>query len=77
MIHIVLLGRMAASFAAELSRRLRPAHTLTAIPDLSRFESFAAEMVRAQVLIGWPLTDALMAMLPISNWRRRPARSRN
>ena len=64
MIHIVLLGRMASGFAPDLAPLLRHPHTLTAIPDVSRIDEFLAEMAVAHVLVGWPLTDALIARAP-------------
>jgi len=64
MIHVVLVGRMASGFARDLTRRIRHAHTLTQVPDAARIEEFTAEMAAAEVLVGWPLTDALIARAP-------------
>ena len=64
MINIVLLGRMASGFAPNLAPLLRHPHTLTAIPDVSRLDEFTTAMSSAHVLVGWPLTDALIARAP-------------
>ncbi len=64
MIHIVLLGRMASGIAPELACRIRHPHTLTAVPDVAKVDEFSAQMAGAHVLIGWPLTDALIARAP-------------
>lgn len=64
MLHIVLLGRLASWCQPELARRLRTPHSLTAIPDLALLDNFTAEFARAHVLVGWPLTDALVARAP-------------
>jgi len=64
MLHIVLLGRLASWCQPALARRLRTPHSLTSIPDLARLEDFTAELARAHVLVGWPLTDALVARAP-------------
>ena len=64
MIHVVLLGRMASGIAPELAKRIRHEHTLTAVPDVAMIDEFADAMSAAQVLVGWPLTDALIARAP-------------
>lgn len=64
MIHIVLLGRLAAGLAPDLSRRIKHPHTMTAVPDVSKIDEFAEALAEAHVLVGWPLTDALVARAP-------------
>lgn len=64
MINVVLLGRMASGIAPELARRIRQPHTLTAVPDVGKIDDFAAQMADADVLVGWPLTGALIARAP-------------
>ncbi len=64
MIHVVLLGRMAAGIALDLARRLLHPHSLTAVPDVARIDEFSAPMLAAHVLVGWPLTGALIARAP-------------
>ena len=64
MTNVVLLGRMAAGFAPRLAQRIRHPHSLTPIADVSRIDEFAPQMSAAHVLVGWPLTDALIARAP-------------
>ncbi len=64
MINVVLLGRMAAGFAPRLAQRIRHPHSLTPIADVGAIDEFAAQMTAAHVLVGWPLTDALIARAP-------------
>jgi phosphoglycerate dehydrogenase-like enzyme len=64
MIQVVLLGRMASGIAPELARRIRHPHLLTAVPDVSKIDEFRAALAEAEVLVGWPLTDALIAGAP-------------
>ena len=64
MTNVVLLGRMAAGFAPRLAQRIRHPHSLTPIADVSRIDEFAAQMSAAHVLVGWPLTAALIARAP-------------
>lgn len=65
MINVVLLGRMASWCEPELARRLRSVpHTLTAIPDVRHIEQHSAALSAAHVLVGWPLTDAIISRAP-------------
>lgn len=64
MINVVLLGRMASWCQPELARRLHVPHTLTAIPDVRSIGDFAAPLAAAHVLVGWPLTDSIIARAP-------------
>ncbi len=57
---IVLMGRMAAWCHAELDRRLHAKHEFTVIPDPRRLDEFAAELAAADVIAGWPLTQAIL-----------------
>ena len=59
--NIVLLGKIAANAKGEIEARLRGRHTLTAVPDVSRLDEFAAELAAAEILVGWPLTNKIAA----------------
>jgi phosphoglycerate dehydrogenase-like enzyme len=50
---------MAAWCAHELGSRLRHPHRMTVIEDVSRLESHQTALAEADVLVGWPLTQAI------------------
>ncbi len=62
--NIVLLGRMAAGCRDALHRLLGPSFHLTAIPDPRLLDIHAADLAAAHVIVGWPLTNALLARAP-------------
>ncbi|MEZ5357101.1 MAG: 2-hydroxyacid dehydrogenase [Bryobacteraceae bacterium] len=60
----ILLGRMAAGCEEALRERLGGLAELTAIPDPAKIDDYAAELAVADVIVGWPLTNALVARAP-------------
>ena len=57
--NIVLLGRMAAGFRDEIASRLRCDAAITAIADTTALEAHWPAIEAADVLVGWPLTQAV------------------
>lgn len=62
--HIVLMGKMASWCHEELLKRMEAAHAFTLIRDPRQIDAFAAELAEAEVVIGWPLTQAVIERCP-------------
>ena len=50
---------MAAWCEEEIGRRLRCPHRMTVVEDVGRLEQHEQELAEADVLVGWPLTQAV------------------
>lgn len=59
MIRVVLLGKMACWCEAEIRARLRHPHEIIALPEGAGAPQAAATIASAEVIVGWPLTEAM------------------
>ncbi|MBM3736243.1 MAG: hydroxyacid dehydrogenase [Acidobacteria bacterium] len=61
---IVLMGRMAAWCLPEIKRRVAGHHTFTVVADPTTVDQYAAQLTAAEVIVGWPLTQAILDRCP-------------
>ncbi len=62
--HIVLMGKMASWCHEELLKRMEVSHEFTLIRDPRRLDDFAGALATAEVIVGWPLTQAVIERCP-------------
>lgn len=62
--NIVLMGKMASWCHEELLKRMEVSHEFTLIRDPRRIDEFADALAAAEVIVGWPLTQAVIERCP-------------